>query len=122
MIVVQWTASGGSHRSKTKRFRTPVRFSERDGARALLATLDKLRKDVIGEARERQRHEGLLRFLRRLADTVPEEFPLHLIVDNYGTGKYEKVKPWLKRHPRFRVHFVPTTASWPNLVEGWFGA
>jgi transposase len=60
-------------------------------------------------------------FLRTLDQEFPGEVPLHLIVDNYGTHKHAKVQAWLQRHPRFVLHFVPTSSSWLNLVERWFG-
>jgi len=63
----------------------------------------------------------LLRFLRRLDKEFPGKVPLHLVMDNYGTHKHQKVGEWLKRHPRFVPHFVPTSSSWLNLVERWFG-
>ena len=63
----------------------------------------------------------LLKFLRTLDQEFPGKVPLHLIMDNYGTHKHEKVRAWLKRHPRFVLHFVPTSSSWLNLVERWFG-
>jgi transposase len=62
-----------------------------------------------------------LKFLRRLDQEFPGDTPLHLIMDNYGTHKHEKVTAWLRRHPRFVSHFVPTSSSWMNLVERWFG-
>ena len=62
-----------------------------------------------------------LKFLRRLNAEFPGDVPLHLIMDNYGTHKHAKVKAWLKRNPRFVPHFVPTSSSWLNLVERWFG-
>ena len=64
---------------------------------------------------------GVLKFLRRLDEEFPGKVPLHLVMDNYGTHKHEKVRQWLKRHPRFVPHFVPTSSSWLNLVERWFG-
>ena len=59
--------------------------------------------------------------MRTLDKEFPGDVPLHLILDNYGTHKHEKVRGWLKRHPRFETHFVPTSSSWLNLVERWFG-
>lgn len=65
----------------------------------------------------RHRHQEFLRFLRKLERSVPAELDLHVILDNYGTQKHEKVRRWLARHPRVHFHFVPTSASWLNLVE-----
>src|SRR5712675_1604941 len=76
---------------------------------------------VVGECHHRHRHQEFLKFLRRLNTEFPGDVPLHLIMDNYGTHKHAKVKAWLKRHPRFVSHFVPTSSSWMNLVERWFG-
>ena len=68
----------------------------------------------------RHRHQEFLRFLRRLDRECPKGTPLHLIVDNYGTHKQPRVKAWLEKHPRFTLHFTPTSSSWLNLVERWF--
>jgi len=67
------------------------------------------------------RHQEFLRFLRRIDAAFPGDIPLHLVMDNYGTHKHPNVQAWMKRHPRFVCHFVPTSASWLNLVERWFG-
>ena len=76
---------------------------------------------MIGQCHERHRHQEFLRFLRRLDREFPGKTPLHLVMDNYGTHKHAKVREWLNRHPRFVCHFVPTSSSWLNLVERWFG-
>ena len=65
-------------------------------------------------------HQEFLKFLRRLDQEFPQTLPLHLVMDNYGTHKKPEVQAWLKKHPRFRLHFVPTSSSWLNLVERWF--
>ena len=75
---------------------------------------------VIGECHSRHRHQEWLKFLRRLDREFPQELQLHLVMDNYGTHKEPHVKAWLKKHPRFVCHFVPTSSSWLNLVERWF--
>ena len=69
----------------------------------------------------RHRHQEWLKFLRRLDREIPREQELHLVMDNYGTHKEPNVQAWLKQHPRFVCHFVPTSSSWLNLVERWFG-
>ncbi len=69
----------------------------------------------------RHRHQDWIKFLELIDAQTPAELDLHLIVDNYRTHKHAKVQRWLKRHPRFRVHFIPTSSSWLNLVERWFG-
>src|SRR5713101_1440865 len=94
---------------------------KRNGTTTLFAALEVLQGRVIGQCYERHRHQEFLKFLRRLDQEFPGDVPLHLIMDNYGTHKHAKVKEWLKRHPRFVSHFVPTSSSWMNLVERWFG-
>jgi transposase len=94
---------------------------KRNGTTTLFAALETLQGRVVGECHGRHRHQEFLKFLRRLDQEFPGEVPLHLIMDNYGTHKHEKVRAWLKRHSRFVPHFVPTSSSWMNLVERWFG-
>src|SRR5258708_4892186 len=94
---------------------------KRNGTTTLFAALDTLQGKVVGECHDRHRHQEFLKFLRRLNAEFPGDVPLHLIMDNYGTHKHEKVTAWLNRHPRFVSHFVPTSSSWMNLVERWFG-
>jgi transposase len=94
---------------------------KRNGTTTLFAALEVLSGRVIGECHERHRHQEFLRFLRRLDREFPGKVPLHLVMDNYGTHKHANVRAWLKRHPRFVCHFVPTSSSWLNLVERWFG-
>ena len=94
---------------------------KRNGTTTLFAALELLQGRVIGQCHARHRHQEFLRFLRRLDGEFPGQTPLHLVLDNYGTHKHAKVRAWLKRHPRFVCHFVPTSSSWLNLVERWFG-
>ena len=94
---------------------------KRHGTTTLFAALDVATGKVIGECMSRHRHQEFLRFLRTIDRNAPKQFDLHLIVDNYATHKHAKVKAWLKRHPRFHLHFTPTSASWINLVERFFG-
>ncbi len=93
----------------------------RHGTTTLFAALEILEGKVIGQCFPRHRHQEFLRFLRRLDDEFPENLKLHLVLDNYGTHKHPKVEAWLQRHPRFTVHFIPTSSSWLNQVERWFG-
>jgi transposase len=93
---------------------------KRHGTTTLFAALNILDGRVIGECMTKHRHQEFLRFLRRLDREFPKETPLHLIVDNYGTHKQPRVKAWLEKHPRFTLHFTPTSSSWLNLVERWF--
>src|SRR5437016_5030227 len=94
---------------------------KRNGTTTLFAALETLQGKVIGQCYQRHRHQEFLKFLRTIDKEFPGKVPLHLIMDNYGTHKHENVRAWLKRHPRFVLHFVPTSASWLNLVERWFG-
>ena len=94
---------------------------KRHGTTTLFAALEVLQGKVIGQCYSRHRHQEFLKFLQRLDEEFPGDVPLHLILDNYGTHKQPKVQGWLKRHPRFVPHFVPTSSSWLNLVERWFG-
>jgi len=93
---------------------------KRHGTTTLFAALNVLDGRVIGECRPKHRHQEFLRFLRRLDREFPQGTPLHLILDNYATHKQPKVRAWLEKHPRFTLHFTPTSASWLNLVERWF--
>ena len=92
----------------------------RHGTTTLFAALDVLQGTVIGGCFERHRHEEFLRFLRQIDRETTPDRQLHLVVDNYATHKHPAVKNWLKRHPRFHLHFTPTSSSWLNLVERWF--
>jgi len=94
---------------------------KRNGTTTLFAALELLQGRVVGQCYERHRHQEFLRFLRRLDQEFPGPAALHLVMDNYGTHKHPNVHAWLKRHPRFVCHFVPTSSSWLNLVERWFG-
>src|SRR5271166_4950773 len=94
---------------------------KRHGTTTLFAALDVATGKVIGECMSRHRHQEFLRFLRTIDRNTPKSLDRHLVVDNYATHKHPKVKAWLKRHPRFHLHFTPTSASWINLVERFFG-
>jgi len=94
---------------------------KRHGTTTLFAALDVATGKVIGECLPRHRHQEFLRFLRALERATPKKLDLHLVIDNYATHKHAKVKAWLKRHPRCHLHFTPTSASWLNLVERFFG-
>jgi transposase len=94
---------------------------KRNGTTTLFAALEVLQGRVVGQCFERHRHQEFLRFLRRLDQEFSAPTTLHLVMDNYGTHSHPKVKAWLERHPRFVPHFVPTSSSWLNLVERWFG-
>jgi len=93
---------------------------KRNGTTTLFAALNILDGKVVGECHSRHRHQEWLRFLRRLDREFPSRLKLHLVMDNYGTHTEPHVQRWLKKHPRFVCHFVPTSSSWLNLVERWF--
>ena len=94
---------------------------KRNGTTTLFAALDVLTGEVIGECLPRHRHIEFLKFLRIIDREVPKGLQIHLILDNYSTHKHENVKKWLAKHPRFHLHFTPTSSSWLNLVERFFG-
>ncbi len=93
----------------------------RHGTTTLFAALDMASGKVIGELHRRHRATEFLQFLRTIDMNVPEALEVHLVMDNYGTHKTPSVKRWFARHPRFHAHFTPTSASWLNMVERWFG-
>ena len=93
----------------------------RHGTTTLFAALDIATGKVFGQCRKRHRHEEFLSFLRLIDREVPAELDIHLVLDNYATHKHAKVKRWLAARPRFHLHFTPTSASWLNQVERWFG-
>ena len=94
---------------------------KRNGTTTLFAALEVAQGKVIGQCYARHRHQEFLKFLKRLDAEFPAEIKLHVVMDNYGTHKHPKVQSWLQRHPRFVPHFIPTSSSWLNLVERWFG-
>ena len=93
---------------------------KRHGITTLFAALNLLDGRVIGQCLPRHRHQEFLHFLRQMDREFPTEVPLHMVLDNYGTHKQPRVKVWLEKHPRFTLHFTPTSSSWLNLVERWF--
>jgi len=94
---------------------------KRNGTTTLFAALNVATGHVIGQCMPRHRHQEWLRFLREIDRNTPKGLSVHLIADNYATHKHDKVKAWLRRHPRFHMHFTPTSASWLNQVERFFG-
>src|SRR3989441_12861206 len=93
---------------------------KRHGTTTLFAALNVLEGKVIGQCLPRHRHQEFLKFLRQLDREFPKEIELHLIIDNYATHKHDNVQAWLAKHPRFHLHFIPTSSSWLNMVERWF--
>jgi transposase len=92
----------------------------RNGTTTLFAALDLLEGKVIGDFHKRHRHQEFLKFMRRINRELPGERALHVVMDNYGTHGHAVVKAWLAKHPRFVIHYVPTSCSWLNLIERWF--
>lgn len=93
---------------------------KRHGTTTLFAALDTMEGKLIGKCMARHRHQEWIKFLKLIDQQTPADLDLHLIVDNYATHKHPAVKSWVKRHPRFHMHFTPTSSSWLNLVERWF--
>lgn len=94
---------------------------KRHGTTTLFAALDVLTGVVIGQCLARHRHQEFIKFLRQVDREVPKGLEIHMILDNYATHKHPNAKAWLEKHPRFHLHFIPTSSSWLNLVERWFG-
>ena len=105
---------------KKGRAATMTHDYKRHGTTTLFAALDMKSGLVIGECLPRHRAREFLRFLRRIERAVLPYLDVHLICDNYSTHKTPEVQAWLKKHPRFKMHFTPTSASWLNLVERFF--
>ena len=93
---------------------------KRNGTTTLFAALSMLDGQVIGECMPRHRHQEFIRFLNTIDTETPSALDRHMIVDNSATHKHPRVKSWLTRHPRFHLHFIPTSSSWVNMVERWF--
>jgi transposase len=93
---------------------------ERHGVTSLFAALDVASGVTISSCYRRHRHQEFLRFLNDIDASLPRGFEVHLVMDNYGTHKVKKVRTWMARHPRYHVHFTPTSSSWLNLVERLF--
>ncbi len=92
----------------------------RHGTTTLFAALNVADGTLIGQCQDRHRHQEWLKFLQQIDVETPADRELHLILDNYATHKHPKVKKWLAKHPRFHLHFTPTSASWLNMVERFF--
>ena len=92
----------------------------RHGTVTLFAALSYLDGKIISQTGKRHTHAEWLKFLKHIDGETPKEQEFHLIVDNYATHKHPKVLRWLKRNPRFHMHFTPTSSSWMNMVERFF--
>jgi transposase len=93
---------------------------KRNGTTTLFAALNVLDGTVIGQNMQHHRHQEFIRFLNQIERTVAKDKEIHAIVDNYATHKKDKIQAWLRRHPRWTLHFTPTSSSWLNAVEGFF--
>jgi len=105
---------------KKGRAQTMTHDYKRNGATTLFAALDVKNGHVIGQCLPRHRAKEFIRFLNKIDTAVDKALDLHLILDNYSTHKTKQVQNWLKRHKRFKLHFIPTSSSWLNLVERFF--
>jgi transposase len=102
---------------------TPARMTHdyvRNGTTSLFAAFELSSGSVIAQPYRRHRHQEFLRFLKLIDAAVPKDLDLHLVLDNYATHKTPEIHKWLLRHPRFYLHFTPTSSSWLNLAERWF--
>lgn len=106
---------------KKGRAQTMAHGYKRHGTSTLFAALEVSSGKVVGECKKRHRHQEFLEFLKRVNGQTPKDKALHIIVDNYSTHKHQKVQNWLKRNKRVALHFIPTSSSWLNLVERFFG-
>ena len=102
------------------RLKTMTHDYKRNGTTTLFAALNVATGKVIGTCMAQHRHQEWIRFLKQIDAETPPDMDLHVILDNYGTHKHPRVTTWLARHPRFHMHFIPTSSSWLNLVERWF--
>lgn len=105
---------------KRGRGQTMTHDYKRNGVTTLFAAMNTLDGTVIGQCQTKHRHQEWLGFLRKIDRSTPKDKELHLIADNYATHKHPEVKAWLAKHPRFHMHFTPTSASWLNMVERFF--
>lgn len=102
------------------RLKTMTHDYKRNGTTTLFAAIELAEGKVIAECMPQHRHQEWIQFLKRIDKDTPPNLDLHLIVDNYATHKHPKVLAWLKKHPRFHMHFTPTSASWLNVIERLF--
>ena len=102
------------------RLKTLTHDYKRNGTTTLFAAIELAEGKIISDCLPRHRHQEWIKFLKQIDAETPPELDLHLIVDNYATHKHAKVLSWLARHPRFHLHFTPTSSSWLNVIERWF--
>ena len=107
---------------KKGRAQTMTHDYKRNGTTTLFAALDVKTGQVIGQCLPRHRAKEFIKFLNKIDTAVDKALDLHLILDNYSTHKTKQVQNWLKRHTRFKLHFIPTSSSWLNMVERFFAS
>jgi len=100
--------------------RTRTHDYKRHGTITLFAALNYLEGKLIARTEPRHTHVEWLRFLKQIDRETPRDLTIHVVADNYATHKHARIKDWLKKHPRFQMHFTPTGSSWLNLVERFF--
>ena len=105
---------------KKRRAQMMTHDHKRHGTTTLFDVLNVLDGQVIGQCQQRHTHVEWLKFLRQIERETPKDKTLHLIADNYATHRHPLVQEWLDKHPRFNMHFTPTSASWLNMVERFF--
>ena len=93
---------------------------QRNGTTTLFAAMEMAQGKIISRCMKRHRHQEWIKFLKLIDEETPPDLDLHVIADNYAAHKHPKVRSWLKRHPRFHMHFIPTSSSWLNLIERFF--
>ena len=93
---------------------------KRHGTTTLFAALNAKTGNLLGKCYQRHRSAEFKRFLKEIDKNVPKGLDIHLVLDNYGTHKTSLIQSWLLKHPRFHLHFIPTSSSWLNMVERWF--
>jgi len=93
---------------------------KRNGTTTLFAAIEMAEGNIIATCMPRHRHQEWIKFLRLIQDQTTAELDVHIIADNYATHKHPKVERWLRRHPRFHLHFIPTSSSWLNVIERFF--
>lgn len=106
---------------KRGRCETMTHDYKRHGTTTLFAALNVATGEVIGKTYRKHRHQEVLQFLREVEKAVPKDQKIHIVLDNYATHKHAKVLAWIERNKRIFLHFTPTSASWANLVERFFG-
>lgn len=103
------------------RLKTLTHDYKRNGTITLFAAIEMATGKIIAQCHPKHRHQEWLKFLKQVEASVPPNLEIHIIVDNYATHTHPAVRAWLAKHPRIHLHFTPTSSSWLNLIERWFG-